>query len=131
VSVVDKDGSELVSVPLTMKLAYPGTAILTLIFFSSVLIAGSFYSFALAGHLTASSSVVSVQSLSAYVRWWVSLEGILAVLFGTAAVFTVYNGQYLTSDTWGASPKEVGGLLVALLGAFISAATVSHLRRGT
>jgi hypothetical protein len=86
---------ELLTVPVTIKFAYDGIVGLGASYFSVVLLAGTFYAWALKRALVADAPVLSTQWLSDYLRWWKTLGGVLSMSFGSAAAAGVFNAQYV------------------------------------
>jgi hypothetical protein len=94
------------------------------------LILGSLNSWALGRNQAADDVAINTSRVREYLRWWVTLGGIVAIVAGMAAALGIFSAQYLNADVWGSQLKDVIGLAAAMFVAFIGAATVAHLPAG-
>lgn len=109
------------STQVTITLSYPDwTRVLILLVLAAL--AGTWYIWVLR-QKTADAFAISFE----FLKWCVTMLGLLSIAVGTIAAFTTYNATYMHSDSWGSSTQQPIALLGAMFTAFVAGAATVHI----
>jgi hypothetical protein len=120
VSIVDQRVGR-VDVPITVTLAYPSwQLVLELLVLASI--GGTWYIWVLQ-----QKKPLALPFGAEFLRYCISMIGVLSIAAGVIAALGVYSATYLSSVDWGSSATQPLALLGAMFGAFLAGASSVHI----
>jgi hypothetical protein len=123
VTLTDLRLASEVSVPVTVTMQYVhGTMLLWLVLLA--VIPGAWLLWVTKRDLPDDGKAPPVTSQ--LFRWMWSVGGLIAVVTGCVAAFSVYVATYLKDPTWGSAPYQAISLYGAMFSAFIATAGIAH-----
>jgi hypothetical protein len=123
-SVTVDDGrlSALVTVPITVTMQYPSGVFLLWLYFGAI-IPGSWCLWVIKGERDGDESALGLE----FLKWVITVDGVVAVVAGGFAAFAVYIAVYLRDPTWGSSALQPLTLYGGMFSAFVTTAGIASL----
>jgi hypothetical protein len=114
-----------VTVPITVTMQFPNGVFLIWLF-AGVIIPGAWCLWVIKDKPTSTDNALGPN----FVKWLITINGVVAVVSGSVAAFAVYVAVYLRNPTWDGSALRVLTLYGSMFSAFVTTAGIASLTGG-
>jgi hypothetical protein len=114
-----------VTVPITVTMQYPNGVFL-LWLYAGAIIPGTWCLWVIRDKPGGTESALNRR----FFKWLITINGVVSIVAGSVAAFTVYVAVYLRNPTWAANALEVLTLYGGMFSAFVTTAGIASLTGG-